>query len=123
MSTGKTLIRIEGLDRAGVASTELPDNVQTTQSNHLKLLRMKVIFQTNIDHYQTNCFPSNIDTPPRIGETVLVTEVFRTYYAEKRLPTRLEVVDVTWTDKGVLCELWYKKIDVEASKLSGVKLL
>ena len=84
---------------------------------------MKVIFKTNIDHYQTNCFPTNIEIPPRIGETVLVGEVFSSYYSQKRLPLRLEIVDVIWTDKGVICELWYKKTDVEAAKLSGVKLL
>ena len=84
---------------------------------------MKVVFKTNIDHYQTNCFPMNLEIPPRIGETVLVTEVFVDYYAKQKLPIRMEVVDVTWTEKGVVCELWYKKIDVEASKLSGVKLL
>jgi hypothetical protein len=84
---------------------------------------MKVVFITNIDYYKTNCFPENIQIPPRIGETVLVTEVFADYYANKKLPIRLEVVDVNWTDKGVVCELWYRKIDVEAAKLSGVKLL
>jgi hypothetical protein len=84
---------------------------------------MKIRFKTNIDHYQTNCFPENLTIPPRIGETVLVTQVFEDYYSKRRLPIRLEVVDVIWTDKGVVCELWYKKNDVEAAKLSGVKLL
>ncbi len=84
---------------------------------------MKVIFKTNVDHYRTNCFPTNIEIPPRIGETVLVTEVFSDYYGKQKLPLRMEVVDVIWTDKGVICELWYKKNDVEAAKLSGVKLL
>lgn len=83
---------------------------------------MRVIFKTNIDHYKTNCFPENIQIPPRIGETVLVTEVFADYYANKKLPLRLEVVDVIWTDKGVVCELWYKNIDVEAAKLANIKL-
>ena len=90
---------------------------------NFKTKKMKVVFRTNIDHYKTNCFPENVTIPPRIGETVLVTEVFAEYYSKKKLPIRLEVVDVTWTDKGVVCELWYKKIDVEAAKLSGVKLL
>lgn len=84
---------------------------------------MKVTFRTNIDHYKTNCFPDNFDIPPRKGETVLVVKVFADYYAKQKLPLRLEVVDVTWTEDGVVCELWYKKNDVEAAKLSGVKLL
>lgn len=83
---------------------------------------MKVVFKTNIDNYKTNCFPENLTIPPRIGETVLVNEVFLDYYSKKKLPCRLEVVDVTWTEKGVICELHYKKIDIEAAKLSSVNL-
>lgn len=84
---------------------------------------MKVIFKTNVDHYKTNCFPTNLEIPPRIGETILVSEVFFDYYQKQKLPVKMEVVDVIWSDKGVVCELWYKKIDVEAAKLAGVKLL
>ncbi len=60
---------------------------------------------------------------PRIGEKILVTEVFVNYYAKQKLPLTLNVVDVIWTDKGVLCELWYNQQDVEFAKLLGVKLL
>ncbi len=52
----------------------------------------------------------------------MVVETFGKYYSDKKLPTRLEVVDVTWTDKGVVCELWYKKIDVDKANLNGTKL-
>lgn len=83
---------------------------------------MRVVFKTNIDHYKTNCFPENITIPPRKGETVLVVEAFGDYYAKKRLPLKLEVVDVIWTDKGIICELWYKENDIKAAKLSGVNL-
>ncbi len=83
---------------------------------------MKVVFKTNIDNYKTNCFPSNLEIPPRIGETVLVSEVFVDYYSKQKLPIRLQVVDVTWTEKGVICELHYKEIDVKAASLSGVNL-
>ncbi|MEO6303837.1 MAG: hypothetical protein ABIP51_11765 [Bacteroidia bacterium] len=84
---------------------------------------MKVIFKTNIDRYKTNCWPENITIPPRIGETVLVVEVFQNFFISKKLPTRLEVVDVIWSDKGVICDLWYKKQDIEIAKLSNTKLL
>lgn len=84
---------------------------------------MKVVFLTNINHYKTNCFPENVNIPPRIGETVLVKEISSEYYHQKKLPLRLEVVDVIWTEKGVVCELWYKKVDIEAAKLAGVNLL
>jgi hypothetical protein len=83
---------------------------------------MKIIFKTNLDMYQTNCFPNNLEIPPRIGDTVLITEPFLDYYAKQKLPLRMEVVDVLWSEKGVICELWYKKIDVEAAKLSNINL-
>ena len=83
---------------------------------------MKVIFRTNLDNYQTNCFPENLTTPPRVGEKVMVTEVFGSYFTSKKLPVKLEVVDVTWTDKGVLCELWYSEIDVKTAKQNNINL-
>ncbi len=81
---------------------------------------MKIIFKTNVDKYQTNCWPQNLEMPPRIGESVMVTEVFVDYYQKQGLPVRMHVVDVTWTDKGVVCELCYKLIDIEQAKAQGV---
>jgi hypothetical protein len=34
----------------------------------------------------------------------------------------MQVVDVNWINKGVICELWYKEIDVESCKLKGIEL-
>lgn len=83
---------------------------------------MKIVFKTNLDNYKTNCFPENLNIPPRIGESVLVSEVFLEYYSKKKLPLRLEVVDVIWTNNGCVCELWYKQIDVDFAKMNGVNL-
>ena len=83
---------------------------------------MKVVFKTNLDNYQVNCFPDNLITPPRIGESVLVTEGFGSYFIDKRLPTKLIVVDVTHTEQGVLCELHYSKIDIERANLMNINL-
>jgi hypothetical protein len=83
---------------------------------------MVVRFRTNVDHYKTNCWPQNIENPPRKGDTVVVAKVFEVYYKEKNLPTRMEVVDVIWTEYGVVCELWYKAQDVEFAKLNGTNL-
>jgi hypothetical protein len=83
---------------------------------------MKIVFKTNIDHYKTNCFPENITQAPRKGDSVAVTQVFEDYYRQKKLPVFLEVVEVTWTDKGVLCELHYRKIDIQTAKITGVEL-
>ena len=84
---------------------------------------MKVIFTTNIDHYKTNCFPENITIPPRIGEKVVVTPSFGKYFFDKNLPTRLEVVDVSWTEKAVVCELWYNAQDKKMAEANGAKTL
>ncbi len=83
---------------------------------------MRVIFKTNIDAYKTNCFPENFTIPPRIGEKVYVAEVFKSYYEQKNLPGRLEVVDVSWFDYGVICELGYNETDKKAYTQSGHKL-
>ena len=83
---------------------------------------MKVVFKTNLDNYQTNCFPENLIYPPRKGDKVLVNEVFVKYFADKKLPLSLEVVDVIWTEVGVVCELWYSETDVRAAKEFGVNL-
>lgn len=84
---------------------------------------MKVVFKTNIDAYKTNCFPTNLEMPPRIGEKVMVSEVFLNYFSGKKLPLRLEVVDVTWSELGVICELWYNKKDKEIADKNGAKTL
>lgn len=83
---------------------------------------MKVVFKTNLDNYQTNCFPENLIYPPHKGDKVLVNEVFVKYFADKKLPLSLEVVDVIWTEVGVVCELWYSETDVRAAKEFGVNL-
>jgi hypothetical protein len=84
---------------------------------------MKIIFHTNIDTYQTNCWPENLPFVPRKGERVHVSEVFVSYFRDKKLPLRLEVVDVTYTDKAVVCELWYNKTDKELAEMAGAKTL
>jgi len=53
----------------------------------------------------------------------LVVEAFEQYFHSKKLPTRLEVVDVIHTEKGVICELWYNKRDKEIAEMAGAKTL
>lgn len=83
---------------------------------------MKVIFRTNLDNYQTNCFPENIDIPPRKGELVEVAQVFIKYFRDKKLPIELEVVNVTWTENCVICELWYRDFDIKHAKINNINL-
>jgi len=83
---------------------------------------MKVQFRTNLDHYQTTCFPENLTIPPRKGEKVAVNKVFNEYYSAKKLPLRLEVVEVTWCEDGVICELWYNETDWKLAELNGAVL-
>jgi len=75
---------------------------------------MKVMFGTKIKEYKTNCFPNDLEIPPRIGETVLVSKVFFDYFSIQNLPMELEVVDVIWTEECVICELYYKKKYIES---------
>jgi hypothetical protein len=84
---------------------------------------MKIVFQTNIDNYKTNCFPENLTSAPRMGEKVMVVKAFISYFRDKKLPTRLEVVDVTHTEECVICELWYNKTDKEIADRCGAKTI
>ena len=84
---------------------------------------MRVLFKTNIDNYQTNCFPENLPFVPRIGEKVMVTNVFVQWFKNKKLPIRLEVFDVIYSDQGVVCELWYNKTDLKIAKQAGANVL
>ena len=83
---------------------------------------MKITFTTNIDAYQTNCFPNNLESVPRVGELIMVAETFISYYKNKQLPTILEVVRVTHTEKGVICELHYRDYDVKNARINKINL-
>lgn len=82
---------------------------------------MKVVFSTNIDNYKGSNFP-DFSIPPRKGDTVQVLDSHIDYFKNRKLPTRLEVVDVVWKENYVICELHYKQIDIEVAKISGVYL-
>ena len=55
------------------------------------------------------------------------------YFRHEKLPIRLEVVRVVWSEGGVgsvyegetiaMCELWYNKLDKELADLGGAKTL
>ena len=87
---------------------------------------MKVIFTTNIDAYnEKRCFPDDF-TPemiPRKGDMVQVRAGFASYYQDKKLPVRLEVTRVTWSETTVVCELWYNETDKKSADLAGAKTL
>lgn len=85
---------------------------------------MKVIFRTNLDNYNYQLpFPnSHFYQVPRIGDSVEVKKDLKEFFQNRKLPTSLRVVDVLWTEDAVICELWYKQIDVEAAKISGINL-
>lgn len=80
---------------------------------------MKVIFKTELDRYKMDCFPKKLEIPPRVGEFVHVTKVFEFYFANKKLPLRLEVVHVTWFEDCVVCGLNYNDHDVRFALGSG----
>lgn len=80
-----------------------------------------IVFRTNVDRYKgANTFPKLMDVIPRIGETVEVT--YKPEFINRGLPTRMQVVDVTYTEFEVVVELWFKAIDIKAAEISGVNL-
>ena len=95
---------------------------------------MEIIFKTNLDNYSGSDFlrfytskidgfnTLNIISVPRKGETIEVLDAVKYKFTSKHLPTRLEVTDVIYTESGVICELWYKQIDIEFAKLNNVNL-
>ena len=86
---------------------------------------MQILFKTNLDKYSNKlCFPTldTMDAMPRIGETINVISEFYTYYRDMRHPTSLQVVNVTWAEKAMICELSYSDIDFRTAKVSGINL-
>jgi len=79
----------------------------------------KIKFHTNLDAYKAvDCFPKTFSLPPRIGEKVYVKSDYNNYFVDKKLPVRLEVVDVSWVEiDTVICELHFSKIDAEFQRL------
>ena len=84
---------------------------------------MKILFHTNIDAYMGNVFPTDFTHVPRIGEKVRVKSEVMNVFQSKKLPTRLEVVDVEHSDVGIFCELWYNDLDRRVAEASGAKTL
>jgi hypothetical protein len=94
---------------------------------------MKVVFRTNIDAYnEKRCFPDHLDAVPRKGEYVEVLPEYIGYYRDKHLPTRLEVVSITWKERNMGAsiyetyaevELWYNQLDYDRYTTAGHKLL
>lgn len=97
---------------------------------------MRIHFKTNIDRYnEKGCdivFPNLNDERglivPRKGEQISVRDTFVSYYRNLRLPTTLEVVNVTYTENLnhniiVVCELWFRNHDLEMAKMQNINLL
>lgn len=81
---------------------------------------MKVYFRTNLDKYNGSMFPElSSHEVPRKGDFIELKDIYIRHFQSQKLPTRLEVVSVTWKEDYVECELWYNKTDVELYKMSG----
>ena len=84
---------------------------------------MNIIFHTNLDAYNSSYFPTDLTFVPRIGEKVAVNKTIAHYLRNKKLPTRLEVVDVIYHEDYVECELWYNQQDKQIADAAGAKTL
>ena len=84
---------------------------------------MKIVFTTNLDAYKSSHFPTLHHFVPRVGEMVEVKKQVRTLFVDKKLPRRLEVVNVTHQEESVLVELWYNETDKKLAIAAGAKPL
>lgn len=86
---------------------------------------MKIYFKTNLDWYSGASFPVLENIVPRKGEIVSVHQQSLSFCEHNKIPSQLEVVNVTYYYDRVICELWYRDIDIKWAELSenGLKHL
>jgi hypothetical protein len=82
---------------------------------------MKIIIATNIDKYKGGKFP-DLSIVPRIGEHIQVKDIFVSYFKDMKLPTILQVFDVKYTESDIICEVHFRRIDLEFAKLNNINL-
>ena len=83
---------------------------------------MKILIQSNIDAYKTNCFPTNLAHVPRKGEYVAVTKAFEDHYIKKGLPTRLVTTSVIHAEYGVVVKVHYSETQIELMQTAGTNM-
>lgn len=82
---------------------------------------MKIIYKTNIDVYENYWFPKNhVNIPPSVGHRVSVSSSVKSFFIDRRLPTSLEVVKVTWEEDCIICELHYSELDFKTFKENNI---
>ena len=84
-------------------------------------MNQKIIVRTNVDRYK-NCFPSNLSYVPRIGETVSVENSFIKEFHNKKRPSCMTVVDVTYYNNEVIIEVHFRDIDFKFAELNKINL-
>lgn len=77
---------------------------------------MEIVYHTNIDRYKSMDFSRLPECVPRKGEHVEVAKVYHHGLAIRKLPIRLQVVDVTYKENYVEVELHFDPLDVELWK-------
>jgi hypothetical protein len=83
---------------------------------------MKIYFRTNLDNYNSAYFPQDLCFVPRIGESVEVIVGVKSHLKSKKLPFKLKVVNVTYSENFVDCELWYHESDIKMAELNKIDL-
>lgn len=84
---------------------------------------MKIKLHTNVDRYnEYPCWPE-LSFPPRVGEIVEVLDTFVSHFRNQKMPTRMEVTQVTHSEFGIRCELWFTATDVQAMSQNGINPL
>ncbi len=75
---------------------------------------MNVVFVTNLDWYRGLAWPV-LNCVPRIGERVHVHISSEPFCEANKLPKVLEVTNVTYHFDRVVCELEYRKMDLNCT--------
>lgn len=84
---------------------------------------MNIQFTTNIDLYKSVSWPVLTGMIPAKGSFIHVHPGSVSYCEDRKIPTQLEVVGITYHYDRVVVDLWYNDTDYKLYTLNGTKLL
>lgn len=66
---------------------------------------MTIEYISDLKDYDMSDFPTDLQTIPRIGDSILINSERIKYYRNKNLSTTLKVINVIWCKEGTIIEL------------------
>lgn len=79
---------------------------------------MKILLRTNLDVYRTVSW-QKLNVVPRVGEIIMVPQVWVEYCQTKGIPRRLEVSQVYYYEDSVVVDMWYNDTDFKLYNADG----